>query len=115
MPSPKSEPSGRTTAALPPGFRSPDDQGEEQVRRLSRPEMLREIRLDPVLFFSAEGRIGQHDIHALVPAPGDVGTRQRIVMTKEGRVLDAVQQQVGDGKHVGEVASFPPRGAKPAS
>ena len=83
-------------------FEKPDDQGEEQVRRFARPEMLREIGLDAVFFLSAEGRIGQYDIHALVPAPGDVRTCERVVMTKEGRVLDAVQQHVRDREHVGK-------------
>ena len=81
-------------------FEKPDDQGEEQIRRLARLEMLREIGLDAVFFLSAERRIGQHDIHARVLAPGDVGTRQCVVMTKKGRVLDAVQQHVRDRKHV---------------
>ena len=56
----------------------------------------------PSSSFPPKGGIGQHDIHALVPAPGDVGARQRIVMTEEGRVLDAVQQHVRDGEHVGK-------------
>ena len=81
-------------------FEKPDDQGEEQVRGLACLEMLRKIGFDAVFFPSPKGRIGQHDIHALVPAPGYVGTRQRVVMTKEGRVLDTVQQHVRDGKHV---------------
>ena len=102
-PSPNSEPSGSTTAARPPGFKQADDEGEEQVGRLPRAEMLREVRLDAVLLASAEGRIGEHDVHAVRLRVADVGPRQRVVVAHEARVLDAVQQHVGDAEHVGKL------------
>ena len=99
-PSPNSEPSGSTTAARPPGFKQADDEREEQVRRLARAEVLREVRLDAVLLPPAEGRIGQDDVHAVGLRVADVGPRQRVVVAHEARVLDAVQQHVGDAEHV---------------
>ena len=98
-PSPNSVPSGSTTAARPSGLEQADDQGEEQVGRFLGAEG-REIVLDAVFLAPAEGRIGEHDIDALVLAPRNQRPGQRVVVAHEARVLDAVQQHVGDAEHV---------------
>ena len=49
---------------------------------------------------AAEGRIGEHDVDAVGLRVADVGPGQRVVVADEARVLDAVQQHVGDAEHV---------------
>ena len=83
-----------------------DDQGEEQVRRLPGAEVLREVALDAVLLLAAEGRVGEHDVHAVLALPADIGPRQGVVVAHEARVFDAVQQHVGDAEHVGKLLLF---------
>ena len=58
------------------------------------------FELDAVLLAPAERRIGQHDVHAVALRIADVRARQRVVVAHEARVLDAVQQHVGDAQHV---------------
>ena len=99
-PSPNSEPSGSTTAARPPGFsrrmmRARNRSAVSRVRKCGG-----KFDLDAVLLAPAEGRIGQHDVHAVGLRVADVGPRQRVVVAHEARVLDAVQQHVGDAEHV---------------
>ena len=92
-------PSGSTTAARPSGFEQAHDQRQEQVGRFLGAEG-REIVLDAVFLPAAEGRIGDDDIDALVLAPRNQRPGQRVVVAHEARVLDAVQQHVGDAEHV---------------
>ena len=47
------------------GLQQADDQGEEQVGRLARLEVLREVALDAVFLAAAEGRIGEDDVDAV--------------------------------------------------
>ena len=49
----------------PARLQEADDEGEEQVGRLAGLEVLREVALDAVFFAPAEGRIGEHDVHAV--------------------------------------------------
>ena len=100
MPSPNSVPSGSTTAARPPGFRSRMIRARNRSAVSLRAEMCGKLILDAVLFAAAEGRIGQHDVNPLVFAPADVGPGQRVVVAHEAWVLDAMQQHVRDAKHV---------------
>ena len=95
-------------------FQQTDDEGEEQVRRLPRAEVLREVGLDAVLLLAAEGRIGEHDVHPVLPLPADVGPRQGVVVAHEAGVLDAVQQHVGGRRACGEAAFSPRRAGPPA-
>ena len=99
-PSPNSEPSGSTTAARPSGFKQADDEGKKQVGRLAGLEVLGEVAFDAVFLAPAEGRIGEHDVHAVGLRVADIGPRQRVVVAHEAGVLDAVQQHVGDAEHV---------------
>ena len=102
-PSPKSEPSGRTTAARPPGF------SRRMIRARNRSAVSRVRKacgkFDSIPSSSRppKGGFGQDDVDPLVLAPRDVGAGQRVVVAQEGRVLDPVQQHVGDGEHVGEL------------
>ena len=83
-------------------FEQTNDEGKEQIGCFARAEMLREVGLDAVLFPPAEGRVGEDDVDAFVLLPADVGPGQRVVVAHEARVLDAVQQHVGDAEHVGQ-------------
>jgi hypothetical protein len=60
----------------------------------------REVGLDPVFLLAAEGRVGEDDVHPVLLAPADVGPGQGVVVAHEARILDAVQQHVGDAEHV---------------
>ena len=65
--------------------------------------MGREVGLDAVLLFAAEGRVGEDDVHPVALAVADVGPGQGVVVAHEAGVLDAVQQHVGDAEHVREL------------
>ena len=99
-PSPKSEPSGRTTAARPPGSEQTDDEGQKEIGCFARLEMLGKVAFDAVFFFAPEGRIGEDDVHAVGLAIADIGPGQGVVVADKGRVVDAVQEHVGDAEHV---------------
>ena len=71
-----------------------------KIRRLTRAEMLREVALDAIFLAPAEGRIGEHDVHAVALRIADIWPRQRVVVAHKARVLDAVQQHVRDAEHV---------------
>ena len=47
------------------GFEDADDEGEEEVGGLAGLEVLGEVALDAVFLASAEGRIGENDVHAV--------------------------------------------------
>ena len=51
-------------------------------------------------------RIGEHDVHPVALRVADVGPRQRVIVAHEARVLDAVQQHVGDAQHVRKLLLF---------
>jgi len=87
-------------------FQQPDDEGEEEVGGLARLEVLGEVALYAVFLAPAEGRIGEDDIHAVRLAVADVGAGERIVVAHERRVVDAVQQHVGDAQHVRKLFLF---------
>lgn len=80
-----------------------DDEGQEQIGRLSGLEVLREVGLDAVFLAPAEGGIGEDDVHPVGFAVADVGPGQRVVVADEGGVVDAVEEHVGDAEHVGEL------------
>ena len=50
-------------------LQQPDDEGEEQVGGFLGAEVLREIRFDAVFLASAEGRVGEDDVHAVGLGP----------------------------------------------
>ena len=102
-PSPKSEPSGSTTAARPSGFKDADDEREKEVGGLAGLEVLGEVAFDAVFFLAAEGRIGEHDVDAVRLRIADVGPGEGVVVADEAGVLNAVQQHVGDAEHVGKL------------
>jgi len=83
-------------------FQQAHDEGKEQVGRFLGAERW-EIVLDAVFFASAERGIGEDDIHTLLLAPGNQRSRQCVVVAYETRILDAVQQHVGNAEHVGEL------------
>ncbi len=94
---------GQHHRGAPARLQQADDESEEQVRGLASAEMLREVRLDAVLLLAAEGRVGEHDVHPVLLLPADIGAGQGVVVADEARVLDAVQQHVGDAEHVREL------------
>ena len=91
---------GQHHGGAPAGLQQPHDQGQEQVGGFLGSKVLGEVALDAVFFLAAEGRVGQHDVDAVLLLPADVGPRQGVVVTHEAGVLDAVQQHVGDAQHV---------------
>ena len=64
-PSPKSEPSGSTTAARPLRLEEANDEGQEKVGGFAGLEVLGKVALDAVFLLAAEGRIGEDDVHAV--------------------------------------------------
>jgi hypothetical protein len=62
--------------------------------------VLGEVGLDAVFLAPAEGRVGEHDVHAVGLTVADVGASERVVLTHERGVVDAVQQHVGDAEHM---------------
>ena len=62
-----------------------------------------------------KGGLVSDDVDALVLALADVGPRQRVVVAHEARVLDAVQQHVGDAEHVRKLLLLHRAQSAPAS
>ena len=62
--------------------------------------MLREVALNAVLLLAAKGRVGQHDVHPVLPLPADIRPGQGVVVAHEAGVLNAVQQHVGHAQHM---------------
>jgi len=60
----------------------------------------RKIVFDAVFLAPAKGRVGEHDIDALILAPGNQRAGERVIVAYEARVLDAMQQHVGDAEHM---------------
>ena len=65
--------------------------------------MLRKVGLDAVFFAPAEGRVCQNNVDTVGLRVADVRPCQRVVMADKGRVVDIVEQQVGDAEHVREL------------
>ena len=80
-----------------------DDESQEKVRGLAGLEVLGEVAFDPVFLASAEGRIGENDIDTVSCCIADIRPRQRVVVTDETRVLDAMQEHIGNTEHVREL------------
>jgi hypothetical protein len=59
-----------------------------------------DVLLDPVFLASAKRRIRTNDIDPFVLVPGNQRPGQRVVVAHEARILDAMQQHVGDAEHV---------------
>ena len=66
-------------------------------------EVLGEVSLDAVFLSPAEGRVREHDVHAVAGSVADVGPGQGVVVADEAGVLDAVEQHVRDTEHVREL------------
>ena len=77
-----------------------DDEGQEQVCGFLGPKMLRKVALNAVLLLAAKGRVGQHDVHPVLPLPTDIGPGQGVVVAHEARVLNVVQQHIGHAQHM---------------
>ncbi len=112
-PSPNSVPSGSTTAARPPisaGARSAPGRGRPfpSCGRSGSYFRCRLPRVPPkgglVTTMSTRSSLLQRDQRPC----------QRVVMAHEARVLDAVQQHVGDAEHVRQLLLSRPRAARPA-
>ena len=99
----------------PARLQQADDQGEEQVGGLAGAEVVGKVVLDAVFLAPAERRIGEHDVDAVALRVADVGPRQRVVVAHEARVLDAVQQHVGDAQHVRQLLLLDGAQGAPAS
>ena len=82
------------------GLEQTNDEGQEQVGRLARLEVLGEVAFDAVFLAAAEGRVGEDDFHAVGLAVADVRPGQRVVVADEARVLNAVKEHVGHAEHV---------------
>ena len=81
-------------------MRSTNDEGEEEIGRLAGLEVLREIALDAVFLSPPKGGLVSTISTRSACRVADVGPRQRVVVADEARILDAVQQHVGDAEHV---------------
>ena len=97
---------GQDHGGAAPRLQQAHDERQEQVGGLAGLEMLGEVALDAVFLFSAEGGIGEDDVDPVGLAVADVGLGQGVVVVHEGRVVDAVEQHVGDAEHVGELFLF---------
>jgi hypothetical protein len=62
--------------------------------------MLGEVGLDTIFLAAAEGWIGKNDINTIRLRIADVRSRQCVVVTDEGRIVDVVEQHVGNAEHV---------------
>src|SRR6266536_5532747 len=80
------------------GFQEADDESQKKVRRFAGLEMLGEVALNAVLFPTAEGRIGKDDVNAVAGCVADIGPGQCIVVAHETRILNPMQQHVGDAE-----------------
>ncbi len=94
---------GQDHGSTATGLEQAYEEGEKQVRGFLGAEVRREVGLDTVLLFAAEGRVGEDDVHPVSLAVADVGPGQGVVVAHEAGVLDAVEQQVGDAEHMREL------------
>ena len=76
------------------------DQHQKEIGRLLGAHIGRKARLDARLLDAAEGRIGEHHIHALSRRVVAQRPGQRVVVADIARHLDAVEHQVGHAQQV---------------
>ena len=94
---------GQHESGASAGFEDLHKEHEEEVGGLAGPELGGEVRLNPVLLHSAEGRVGDDDVHALLRAPVAQGAGEGVVVPDVGGNVDAVQEEIGHAQDVGQV------------
>lgn len=99
---PKRKPSGRTTAARPPLLEPVEDDAHEEVGRLAVREVVGEVAHDVFLLTAAVWRIHEDLVELVFLRVVEDIVEQAVAVVDVG-VVDAVQQQVRDGEHVGEL------------
>jgi hypothetical protein len=82
-----------------------DERAGGTATRFGSARRLGEARLDPLLLFATERRIGQHNVDTV--GVSDVGKRSREgVVTDDVRLLHLMQQQVHHPQQVGQRLLF---------
>ena len=83
-------------------FQPVHDDGHEQIRRLAAGEVIREVVLHVLLLAAAVGRVHQDHVELILLRVIQHIVQQAVVV-EHLRHIEAVQQQIGDAEHVGEL------------